>query len=46
VRALAILLPLACIWLGHSFIRSRIEYLTELYRYTRFYYLQYEKTKK
>jgi hypothetical protein len=43
VLALAVSLLLACIWLCRAFTRGRLEYLTELYRYTRFYYLLHNK---
>jgi hypothetical protein len=43
VPALALSLLLACIWLCRAFARGRLEYLTELYRYTRFHYLSHNK---
>ncbi len=39
VLAFAVLLLLACFWLCRAFVRGRLEYLAELYRYTRFHYL-------
>lgn len=43
VLAFGLVLLFTCVWLIRSFALGRIEYLTELYRYIRYYYLLHNK---